>query len=85
MFLIDSLEINEVYKMFMENGININEATLRKLFCIIDKTNKGALDLDGFKKFTMSEEANESNISNIIKMANRFSKNNSIDKNKGGR
>ena len=25
----------------------------------MDKSNKGALDLDGFKEFTMSEEANQ--------------------------
>ena len=55
---IDSLEINEVYDMFQQNGININEDTLKKLFSIVDKRNTGALDLDNFKKFAVSEEAN---------------------------
>lgn len=56
--LLDSLEINEVYDMFQQNGININEETLKRLFSIVDKRNTGALDLENFKKFAMSEEAN---------------------------
>lgn len=46
--IADSLEINEVFDMFQQNGININEETLKKLFSIVDKQNRGALDMDGF-------------------------------------
>ncbi len=46
--------------MFQQNGIDINEETLKKLFSIVDKKNKGALDMDGFQQFVMSEEANQS-------------------------
>ncbi len=44
--------------MFQQNGIDITEDVLRQLFQIVDKENKGAMDLDDFKEFTMSEEAN---------------------------
>ncbi|CDW71443.1 ef hand family protein [Stylonychia lemnae] len=49
----NSLDVNEVHEMFQQNGINIGEETLKKLFSIVDKQNKGALDLDKFQKFVI--------------------------------
>eukprot|EP00347_Sterkiella_histriomuscorum_P020065 403339235 len=63
----NSLDVNEVHEMFQQNGINIDEETLKKLFSIVDKQNKGSLDLDKFQQFVMSNEAN-SKFRKVIKI-----------------
>lgn len=54
---LGTLDVKEVYKMFNDNGIIIQEEPLFELFSIVDKDNSGSLDLDEFKLFIMSEEA----------------------------
>jgi Ca2+-binding EF-hand superfamily protein len=44
--------------MFKENGIPVKTTQLERLFRIIDEDGGGSLDLDEFKQFTLSEEAN---------------------------
>ena len=50
----DSLDVMELYNMFMKYKINIDVESLRKLFMIVDEDGTGELDLDEFKLFSTS-------------------------------
>ena len=45
--------------MFDNNNIDISSEQLLTLFSIVDKDKSGALDMQEFKEFTLSEEANK--------------------------
>jgi hypothetical protein len=55
----NNLEVKELREMFKENNIDITSKQLLRLFSIVDKDKSGALDINEFKQFALSEEANK--------------------------
>ena len=54
-----TLEVKELKIMFDNNNIDISSEQLLTLFSIVDKDKSGALDMQEFKEFTLSEAANK--------------------------
>lgn len=54
-----TLEVEEVYCMFQQNGINISRKKLRNLFCFVKSRQKHRLNLEEFKQLTFCTRANE--------------------------
>ena len=54
-----TLEVAELRDMFELNNIDITSDELNTLFGIVDEDNSGALDLNEFKEFALSEIANK--------------------------
>jgi Ca2+-binding EF-hand superfamily protein len=42
------MEVQELYKMFVENGIEVHEKELMNIFNIVDEDKSGALSLNEF-------------------------------------
>lgn len=53
------IEINELYKMFLANGMQIGKHELKKLFQIADSDKSGAISITEFKKISENPIANE--------------------------
>ena len=53
-----TIELRELYEMFLEYGVDINQYELRKLFNIVDSDGSGALSIAEFKKFSSNPLAN---------------------------
>ena len=53
-----TIEINELYTMFQQHGIDINKDELRLLFSFVDKNYRGSLNLEDFIQFSNSEQVN---------------------------
>lgn len=58
MIIVDSLDVMELFNMFWKYHIHIDVESLKELFWIVDKDGTGELDLDEFKLFSTSQEAN---------------------------
>jgi Ca2+-binding EF-hand superfamily protein len=43
-----SMEVDELYQMFSQNGINIQQEELLRIFNIVDEDGSGSLSLDEF-------------------------------------
>lgn len=54
-----TLEVAELREMFDKNKIDISSEELLTLFSIVDEDKSGALDLNEFKAFALSENANK--------------------------
>lgn len=53
------IEINELFKMFKANGVQITMNELKKLFSIVDSDKSGAISIQEFKKISQNSVANE--------------------------
>ena len=54
-----AIEVDELYTMFVNYGVDIEKSDLRTLFKIVDEDGSGSLNLEEFKKFTLNPIANE--------------------------
>jgi len=54
-----SIELNELFAMFVNFGVSITKDELKELFSIVDTDSSGALSIDEFKKFTSNPMANK--------------------------
>jgi Ca2+-binding EF-hand superfamily protein len=53
-----TIELRELYEMFLYYGVDINQYDLRKLFKIVDIDGSGALSIAEFKNFSSNPLAN---------------------------
>ena len=51
------MEVDELYNMFISNGIDIRMPELMKIFNIVDVDGSGSLSLDEFFEFAVNEDA----------------------------
>lgn len=51
------MEINEMYQMFVQNGINIQQDELHAIFNIVDEDGSGSLSLQEFEAFIVDKAA----------------------------
>lgn len=54
-----SLDAQELQQMFESHGIQINLQDVKRLFDTIDENKRGLLNLDQFKRFSQSREAQD--------------------------
>ncbi len=54
-----SIELNELYLMFLQFGVRVKKSELRQLFNIVDTDHSGALSVKEFKEFSSNPMANK--------------------------
>ena len=52
-----TIEANELFRMFDENGIFIDQEELHEIFNIADEEKRGRINLEQFKRFMTNSEA----------------------------
>jgi len=52
-----TLDVNEIYQMFIRHGINVSKDKLRELFSEVNPKKKGELTLEEFKDFSLNPSA----------------------------
>ena len=62
----NGLDMQELFKMFKENGINLHRKIIKELFRQADADGNGAITLQEFKQIMTNKPALESNILELI-------------------